>query len=305
MDRLPTNIMFDIFSKVPAKCLARFRCVSKLWCDYIDDRYLMTVYDERVIEEPKPILYHSHLVSHERITRSLCFHVRESLQTRDAYHTDVLVPKEGPFLEFLHKKPLSKSSIVRIKVRGSCNGLMCLSQDEDDIVTTLVVVHPLKKECYELPPLPMRFDSSMSRESCGLGFDASTNTLKMVYVLPKDYVPPSDPNMLRLEKKSSMCAVAEVEKLVDLPSPDPVPIALPIYTEFGSPLSFYSLRLEKKSSMCVVAEVEKPVDLPSPDPVPIALPIYTKFGSPLSFYSVPADRPPTVPTPIRSTFTNL
>ncbi|GKC22251.1 F-box domain containing protein [Tanacetum coccineum] len=166
----------------------------------------MTVYDERVIEEPKPILYHSHLVSHERITRSLCFHVLESLETRDAYHTDVLVPKEGPFLEFLHKKPLSKSSIVRIKVRGSCNGLMCLSQDEDDIVTTLVVVHPLKKECYELPPLPMRFDSSMSRESCGLGFDASTNTLKMVCVLPKDYVPPSDPNMVR----KNLCTMVHV-----------------------------------------------------------------------------------------------
>ncbi|GJV72013.1 F-box domain containing protein [Tanacetum coccineum] len=175
MDRLPSNVMFDIFSRIPVKCLARSQCVSKVWCEYIDDRYLTTVHDKRVIEEPTPILYHTRL-SHYRKILSLCFHVLESKQTETgtSYHTYVLEPKEGPFLEFLRKKPLSKSSYVQIEFRGSCNGLMCLSQDEDDIVTSLVVVHPLKKECYELPPLPMRFDSSMFRESCGLGFDAST-----------------------------------------------------------------------------------------------------------------------------------
>nr|GEZ55462.1 F-box domain-containing protein [Tanacetum cinerariifolium] len=66
---------------------------------------------------------------------------------------------------------------------------MCLSQDENNVVTSLVVVHPLRKECYELPSLPMRFDSSMLRESCGLGFDASTDTLKMVCVLLKECAP--------------------------------------------------------------------------------------------------------------------
>nr|GEX85827.1 F-box domain-containing protein [Tanacetum cinerariifolium] len=105
--------------------------------------------------------------------------------------------KEYPFLEFLCKKPLKKSSDVRIEVRGSCNGLMYLSQDEGNAVTSLVVVHPLKKERYDVPPLPMRFDSSMFRESCGLGFDASTNTLKMVCVLLKDprAVPSKDHDM--------------------------------------------------------------------------------------------------------------
>ncbi|GJU49959.1 hypothetical protein Tco_1219514 [Tanacetum coccineum] len=39
-----------------------------------------------------------------------------------------------------------------------------------------------------------------------LGFDASTNTLKMVCVLPKDYVPPSDPNMVR----KNLCTMVHV-----------------------------------------------------------------------------------------------
>ncbi|GJS34607.1 F-box domain containing protein [Tanacetum coccineum] len=200
MDGLPSNIMFDVFSRVPTtKCLAHSRCVSKLWCECIDDRYLVIIHDERVKEEPTPILYCSHF-SCKRITRSLCFHDIKSKQiTGTAVHTYVLEPKEGPFLEFLSNKPLSKSSYVQIEVRGSCNGLMCLSQDENNVVTSLVVVHSLRKECYELQPLPMRFDSSMLRESCGLGFDASTYTLKMVYVLFKECAPINSLDKLEYE----------------------------------------------------------------------------------------------------------
>nr|GEZ15385.1 hypothetical protein [Tanacetum cinerariifolium] len=121
MDRLPSNIIFNIFSRVPVKCLARSLCVSKVWCSYIDDRYLTIIHDKRVVEEPTPILYHQHL-SFARMTCSLCFHVTESIQTGTTHY--VLEPKERAFLEYLHKKSLSRYSIVRIKVRGSCNGLI-------------------------------------------------------------------------------------------------------------------------------------------------------------------------------------
>ncbi|GJW57173.1 hypothetical protein Tco_0103904 [Tanacetum coccineum] len=95
------------------------------------------------------------------------------MENSAAYVSMLLNPKKL-------KKPLKKSSDVRIEVRGSCNGLMFLSQDDGYAVTSLVVVHPLKKERYKVPPLPMHFDLSMFRESCGLGFDASTTPLKMV-----------------------------------------------------------------------------------------------------------------------------
>ena len=188
MDGIPSNIIFNIFSRVPVKCLARSRCVSKVWCNYIDDRYLVIIHDKRVVEEPTPILYHQHL-SRDRKTHSLCFHVIRSKQPQST-NDYVLESKEGPTLEYLRKKPPSKSSIFRIEVRGSCNGLMCLSQDDSYEITSLAVVDPLRKECYELPPFPLRFDKHMRRESCGLGFDTSTNTLKMVCVLLKAYAPP-------------------------------------------------------------------------------------------------------------------
>ncbi|PWA90444.1 F-box domain-containing protein [Artemisia annua] len=102
-------------------------------------------------------------------------------------------------------KPLPKSSLVRIRVRGSCNGVLCLSQDDNKVVTSLVAVHPLRKECYELPPLLSCFDF-MSRESCGLGFDDSTNTLKMVCVFLKGLAPPDDLDLLR----KNLCTMVHV-----------------------------------------------------------------------------------------------
>ncbi|GJT50669.1 F-box domain containing protein [Tanacetum coccineum] len=205
MDTLPSNIIFNIFSRVPVKCLARSRCVSKVWCNYIDDRYLVTIHDKRLVEEPTPILYHPHLCR-EKITRSLCFHVIESKQTAGASDSYVLEAKEGPFLEYLRKTPLSQSSRVKIRVQGSCNGLICLLQDDSEVVTSLVVVHPLRKECYELPPLSVHFDETMFRDSCGLGFDASANTLKMVCVLCKSNKVSNNPDVV----KKYLCTMVHV-----------------------------------------------------------------------------------------------
>ncbi|PWA49692.1 TatD family [Artemisia annua] len=142
--------------------------------------------------------------AYRKITRSLCFHVIESKQAGTTHH--VFEPKKGPFLEFLRMKPLSKSSIVRIEARGSCNGLISLSQDDGHVITSLVVIHPLRKECYELPPFPLRFEKHMRRESCGLGYDAFTNTWKMVCVLLKEYSPPNKPDMLN----KNLCTMVHV-----------------------------------------------------------------------------------------------
>ncbi|GJZ78206.1 F-box domain containing protein [Tanacetum coccineum] len=132
MDRIPSNIIFDIFSRVPARCLARSRCVSTVWCKYIDDCYLTIIHDKRVVEEPTPILYHQHLCI-KNITLSLCFHVSESIQ---AGTTDlVFEPTKGPFLEFLRKKPLSRSSIVKpYLLMAVCIGWSVISTSKPKMV---------------------------------------------------------------------------------------------------------------------------------------------------------------------------
>nr|GEV87879.1 hypothetical protein [Tanacetum cinerariifolium] len=67
------------------------------------------------------------------------------------------------------------------------------------------VVHPLRKECYEPPPFPLRIGRGMGRESCRIGFDTSTNTWKMVCVLLKEYAPPNKPNMVKKNLCNGAC----------------------------------------------------------------------------------------------------
>nr|GEX06703.1 hypothetical protein [Tanacetum cinerariifolium] len=113
--------------------------------------------------------------------------------------------KDGDILiKIINGDPLS--SIVRIVARGSCDGMICLAQDDGHVITSLVVIHPLRKECYELPRLPLCLENPMRRESCGLGFDALANTYKMVCVLLKEYAPPNKPDMV----KKNLCTMVHV-----------------------------------------------------------------------------------------------
>ncbi|GJT33113.1 F-box domain containing protein [Tanacetum coccineum] len=94
----------------------------------------------------------------------------------------ILEAKKGMSVES-ELKSFSKYSWY--SVGGSCNGLLYLSMHQIDYITSLVVIHPLWKEIYKLPPIKRRLDGPyyLSEEPHGLGFDVSTNTFKMVFVL--------------------------------------------------------------------------------------------------------------------------
>ncbi|PWA94140.1 F-box domain-containing protein [Artemisia annua] len=180
MEDIPSNIMLDILSRIRLKPLVRLQRVSKLWRKYINDFYLAVMHGERFIEEPTPIMLHLNPPPPKR-PRSLCFHVID--QSRTTNNTLVFRPKKVPDFEIMCKKLLSKSSITNIEFLGSCHGLIYVSEDDGEVVTTLAVIHPIKKQCYKLPTLPIPFYASQIQESCGIGFDSSTNTIKMVCVV--------------------------------------------------------------------------------------------------------------------------
>ncbi|KAJ0469115.1 putative F-box domain-containing protein [Helianthus annuus] len=92
-DSLPSEIIFNILSRMPVKSLARFRCVSKLWCDYIDDPYLKIIHDQQYPEEPT-------IIFPVPPWPSIRFYATE-LVKRDAR---VLEAKTIPFLEFNSKQ---------------------------------------------------------------------------------------------------------------------------------------------------------------------------------------------------------
>ncbi|KAI3828977.1 hypothetical protein L1987_03090 [Smallanthus sonchifolius] len=195
MAELPSEIMYDILSRMPVKSLARFRCVSKLWCNYINDSYLETMHAKRApADNPMLIMFHQ---IPSNLPNSPC---RLSLlEYKDTCTLEVR--KKPPVMEFM-----CKSFSYRFPddiILGSCNGLLYSSKGHHD-GNMLVVIHPLRRECYELPPINRSIthpqqtwgigcDEESYRlrveESFGLGFDESTNTFKMVsVVLSEEYL---------------------------------------------------------------------------------------------------------------------
>ncbi|KAL8246408.1 hypothetical protein R6Q59_007624 [Mikania micrantha] len=174
MAELPSDVLFNIFSRMPVKSLARCRCVSKLWCECINDPYLAIIHGERSSpEEPKPIIYYGH----SNPPCIVSFHITKSNETMT-----LLEDKTNPHKQLFK---FNQSHHVTM-VRGSCNRLIYASQDHVLDKLSLVVIHPVREECHELPPIdpyvPWPYNQVTQKSSCGLGFDASTNTFKMVCI---------------------------------------------------------------------------------------------------------------------------
>ncbi|KAF5775146.1 putative F-box domain-containing protein [Helianthus annuus] len=182
MAEFPSEIMYDILSRMPVKSLARFRCVSKLWCSYINDPYLETMHAKRAaVNDPTLIMLHN-----SEYPNSLC--TLSFLEYKEETDTCTLqVRKKPPVMDFSCMSPNYKKRIL-----GSCNGLLYSSQFSLEYNTsTLVVIHPLRREFYELPPIkiPLHLQHetkpwlSVKNHSSGLGYDDSTNTFKMLCIV--------------------------------------------------------------------------------------------------------------------------
>ncbi|KAJ0672663.1 putative F-box domain-containing protein [Helianthus annuus] len=199
--------MYNILSRIPVKSLARFRCVSKLWCNYINNSYLEIMRAKRaIVNELMLIMLHQFPSDHPNMLSYLEY-IEEEEEEDTSYLEYTEEEEEDTFTLKVNTKPpvmefMCKSGTYRYPndiVLGSCNGLLYSSKGHcDDNI--LFVIHPLRKECYELPPINIH--NSYSRisveETCGLGYDYSTNTFKMVYVVLREHV--SGPNFYHVNE---------------------------------------------------------------------------------------------------------
>ncbi|XP_042508938.1 F-box protein CPR1-like isoform X2 [Macadamia integrifolia] len=156
---LPEVLIADILSRLPVKSLLKFRCVCKTWCALIAD----------------PAFVKEHL------NRSLASNSNLSLIFRRCalFSVDLDTCEQRAAVELDH--PL-KSPHLATEVLGSCNGLLCISNSDEDIL----LWNPSIRRHHKLPitpiEFPVRFDSPRLIVY-GLGYDPTTDDYKLVRVV--------------------------------------------------------------------------------------------------------------------------
>ncbi|XP_071726133.1 F-box protein At2g23160-like isoform X2 [Rutidosis leptorrhynchoides] len=196
-DELPVDNIYNILSRMPLKSLACFQCVSKVWCNYINDPYLEIIMHnaKRAAMNDDPtmlIMFNLKLYPYASASLTMLVTKPEEEKSAATSHEEVVITTKQdpptPYMKFDCKNWGPRFFTEFDIILGSCKGLIFSSQDNnvDDGTTVLLVINPLKKECYKLPPIKIWSCTSSAfqeREACGLGFDDSTNTYKMVCVV--------------------------------------------------------------------------------------------------------------------------
>ncbi|XP_015872919.2 F-box/kelch-repeat protein At3g23880 [Ziziphus jujuba] len=160
---VPDDIVVDILRRLPVKSLVRFRCVSKSWRSLISDPTFVRTHLSRLIQSHISMGTASSILLSGSTTGILSF-----LQHHDDGSAAVTAELE---------LGLVKNSKYRVK--GHCDGLLCLVIDNEQENGLLVVYNPSIREHRKLP-LPPNFHSTT--ESFGIGYDPTIGDYKIVTV---------------------------------------------------------------------------------------------------------------------------
>ncbi|XVF84614.1 hypothetical protein PTKIN_Ptkin17bG0051300 [Pterospermum kingtungense] len=162
MVELHEELVIEIMTRLPPKSLIRFRCLCKSWKAIFSTSVFIRMHLNRVKENQYNDMQHLILTSAYRL-QSIKHQVCGGTTASD--------------LDFPLKYPLLKRfPNHRIKVLGSCNGLLCVSVPRK----TLILWNPSIKEFKKLPlSYPLHSDMQL-QDSFGFGYDPSTNDYKVV-----------------------------------------------------------------------------------------------------------------------------
>ncbi|KAM1456275.1 hypothetical protein ACFX13_005410 [Malus domestica] len=159
MAELPPEVIVDILSRLPVARLLRFRSIAKPWRSLIDSSYFV----------------HLHLTQSAESKSHLSLILK-----RDSDLYCISFDSLNDAVELNH--PLMCYS-NRIRVLGSCNGLLCLCNVAEDIA----LWNPSTKKYRILPSLPSdrKRDSNMclcGARVYGLGYHAIQDDYKLVRI---------------------------------------------------------------------------------------------------------------------------
>ncbi|XP_059665480.1 F-box protein CPR1-like [Cornus florida] len=154
-DYLPEDVLIDIFTRLPIKTLLQIRCVCKSLYALINNPSFITAHINRTISHTNtPLLL-------------LNYHIDK--KEHYSIHCD-----DKTFVECT----VCHSSISYLRVVGSCNGLICLSDDIHGYTDLIILWNPAIDKSVTLT-----FASDSHECVLGFGFDSRANDYKVVRIV--------------------------------------------------------------------------------------------------------------------------
>ncbi|CAL1396323.1 unnamed protein product [Linum trigynum] len=162
-DQIPGDLITDILRMLPlSACIARFRCVSKLWRDLLCDPSF--IQQNLSSSRSDDIIMLTNVDGEPSTVYSLLFP-----DTLEPLHHQQLLP----FNPDRHHHPI-------VQVAGCCNGLFCIIDDKcENEGHDVILWNPATSETKVLPPSPF-FYPHLFINAVGFGFDSEQNDFKIV-----------------------------------------------------------------------------------------------------------------------------
>ncbi|KAK3204233.1 hypothetical protein Dsin_018279 [Dipteronia sinensis] len=150
---LPAELIVDILSYLPVKCICRFKCVSKSWLTIITDSQLVKIHLSRSPRE-KHLLVDKFLYSFDHLKTGF----------------------DGGVVPGHPSMKKHTPGCVEVAVYESCNGLFCITPKTD----VYLLFNPSTRESNQIPYLQPTYGNELLS---GFGYAQSVDDYKFVKVL--------------------------------------------------------------------------------------------------------------------------
>ena len=161
IDRLPTEIALDIFSRLSITSLMQCRFVCRSWQNLLHDRNLVSLHLSQVEERDPLLIFHSDFP----IRNQLCF---AEFSGADDDAQGIVKKISIPF----------SASMPEFTVVGSCNGLLCLC---DSLYNDAIYIYNPFTNYYKELPKNRQYEDEIVL--CGFGYHPETKQYKVVKIV--------------------------------------------------------------------------------------------------------------------------
>ncbi|XP_028073769.1 F-box protein CPR1-like [Camellia sinensis] len=170
-DYIPRELLIDILTRLPAETLVRSTLVSKSWYSLITSPSFISHHLNRTISNPN----NTHL---------LLRYCTEDPIEQEHYSLRFDDPITNTFNEYAKLNFPFTCIDPPFGIVGSCNGLICISDDQACYNHEMFLWNPLIRKSVSIPYPNVRFRSHGSfMHSLGFGFDSVSNDFKVVRIV--------------------------------------------------------------------------------------------------------------------------